>query len=235
MSTRRWWVSLAVVFCLLGGADAATLSTTVQGVSSQFIVGPTDRAAAHAVDGSGLDTNSPPGHTSQPNGFMWLNTGDGSFGGGADPDPPGQLADITFNLGGASFVDSFRVWNYNELNNFNDRSIQTLTISTAASASGPFTPLINASNSTTTFTFAQAPGTSGYTGQLFTFSTPFIAAFVRFDIKSNYDAAGTDHGFVGLAEIQFYGSAVPEPSVWVLLGTGLLAVVLWRRSRRAGA
>ena len=102
------------------------LPTTIQDVSSEFNVGATDRRAIHSVDGSGLDTSTtPPSHTNQPNGTMWLNTGDGSAGGTPDPHINGDLAQITFNLGGLSSVDSFRVWNYNELNGFNNRSANT--------------------------------------------------------------------------------------------------------------
>jgi hypothetical protein len=217
------------LFCVLARTEAATLNTTVQSVSSEFNVGATDRQAIHCVDGSGLDANNPPGHTNQPNGFMWLNTGDGSFGGGTDPHPNGDLAQITFNLGGLSLVDSFRVWNYNEVNGFTDRSVQTLTISIATSAGGPFTLLTDPNNNSTTWVFDQAPGTTGYTGQLFTLGTPFQAAFVRFDILTNYDSAGTDHGFVGLSEIQFYGSPVPEPSTWTLVGVGMIGLLGLRR------
>lgn len=183
------------------------------------------------MDGSGLDGSSPPGHTNIPNDFMWLNTGDGAFGGGVDPDRPGQLAHITFDLGGAFFVDSFRVWNYNELNGFNNRSIQTLTISISMSAGGPFTLLTDPSDADTTFLFAQAPGTTGYTGQLFNFATPFQAGFVRFDIKTNYglDPNGEEHGFVGLSEIQFYGSTVPEPATWLLIAIGAIGCAIKRK------
>ena len=217
------------MFCVFAQTKAATLPTTISTSSSQFVVGGTDRGAVHCVDGSGLDANNPPGHTNQPNGFMWLNTGDGSFGGGADPHPNGDLAQITFNLGGLSSVDSFRVWNYNELNGFIDRSVQTLTISIATTAGGPFTLLTDPLNNSTTWVFDQAPGTTGYTGELFTLSSSVQAAYVRFDILTNYDAGGTDHGFVGLSEVQFYGAAVPEPSTWILLGVGAIGLIGLRR------
>ncbi len=226
---------LGSLFCCFAQARGATLPTTIQDFSSEFNIGATDRRAIHAVDGTGLDTSTtPPGHTNQPNGTMWLNTGDGSAGGTADPHINGDLAQITFNLGGLSSVDSFRVWNYNELNGFNNRSANTLTISIATSAGGPFTLLTDPSSMTTTFTFLQAPGTTGYQGQLFTFSTPFQAGFVRFDIKTNYgpDPGGSDHGFVGLSEIQFYGAPVPEPATWSLLALGLVGFVALRHRIR---
>jgi hypothetical protein len=226
MISQRWVTLSAAGFCLiLAHAKGATLNTSIESVSSQFDIGASDRRAIHCVDGSGLDANNPPGHTNNPDGTMWLNTGDGTFGGGPDPRPNGDLAQITFNLGGLSSLDSFRVWNYNEVN-LNDRSVQTLTISIATTAGGPFTLLTDPNNNSTTWTFDQAPGTAGYTGELFNLSTPVQAGYVRFDLLTNYDAAGTDHGFVGLSEIQFYGTAaVPEPSTWMLLGVGFLGLI----------
>jgi hypothetical protein len=225
------WSAIVMVsaLCCLVQARGATLPASVQSVSSEFNVGATDRRAIHAVDGSGLEAGNPQGHTNQPNGLMWLNTGDGSFGGMPDPHPSGDLAQITFDLGGLSLVDSFRVWNYNELNGFNIRSVKTLTISIASSASGPYTLLTDPLNNSTTWTFDEAPGTDGYTGQLFTLPTSFTAEFVRFDILTNYDSAGTDHGFVGLSEIQFYGAPVPEPVTCSLLAIGFVGVFLSRR------
>ena len=225
------WMSLVggILFFVLP-AGAQTLSVTIEDFSIQFTGSDPDRLAVHTVDGSGLNTGTnPPTHGVNPNGFMWLNTGDGAFGGGPDPDRPGQLGHITFDLGGTFFVDNFRVWNYNEVNtntgqSFTNRGIQTLTISTATSAGGPFTLLTDPSDNDTTFTFAQAPGNTSYTGQLFSFPILFEAAFVRFDIKTNY---GDANGFVGLSEVQF---AVPEPGTWLLISAG--AAVLWAGQRR---
>jgi hypothetical protein len=165
---------------------------------------------------------------------MWLNTGDGFFGGGADPRPGGDLAQITFDLGGLSTVDSFRIWNYNEVNanngqSFTDRGVQSLTISIGTTPAGPYVPLLNPAGTSTTWTFNIAPGSNSYTGQLFTLTTPIQAAFIRFDILTSYDTAGTDHGLVGLSEVQFYGSPVPEPGTLSLLAMALSGFAALRR------
>jgi hypothetical protein len=224
---------LAMSILAIATVNAAKLNLSIADKSSEFTTA--DRTALHVVDGSGLDANNPPDHTTNPNGFMWLNSGDGTFPGGtpaSDPDRPSQLGHITFNLNGTFTIDSFRVWNYNEVNantqqSFTNRGVQTLTISIAATSGGPFTPLVDPTSNTTTWTFAQAPGNNTYTGQLFSLSAPVSAAFVRFDIKTNY---GDANGFVGLSEVQIF--SVPEPGTWSLLGAAGMTMSILARRRK---
>ncbi len=224
-------LALAVtLFAAVSSASGAPISASISDVSSEFTsIG---RGAVNTVNGSGLNASNPPLHDTDPT-HMWLNLGDGTFSSGvSDPDRPGQLAHITFSLGGSFLVDSFRVWNYNEVNanngqSFTNRGVQTLTISVANTSGGPFVPLIDPATSNTTWTFNQAPANSNYSGQLFTLGVPVQTGFIRFDIKSNY---GDANGLVGLSEVQFF--AVPEPATWLLLGAGAIfgALVMRRRN-----
>ncbi len=63
----------------------------------------------------------------------------------------------------------------------------------------------------------------------------FQARFVRFDILSNHQGNLTFG--VGLSEVQFFSTpaaAVPEPSMLLLLGSGLVGLAGWRwRKTRA--
>jgi hypothetical protein len=230
------------VLLFTGAASIATAQTqinaTIANKSSEFTS--LNRLAVHTVDGTGLNASNPPNHDTDPT-HMWLNTGDGTFPGGtpsSDPDRPGQLAHITFDLGSTVAFQSIRVWNYNEVRAsdgalFVNRGVQTLTISIATAANPTtFVPLIDPNNSSTTWTFAEAPGSSIYTGELFTLTLPATAEFVRFDIKTNY---GDPNGLVGLSEVQFFTpAAVPEPSVMALLvfGPGIAVALGRARARR---
>src|SRR5262249_21643563 len=59
--------------------------------------------------------------------------------------------------------------------------------------------------------------------ELFSFSSS--ASFVRFDISSTYGNFD-----LGLSEVMFTGTPLPEPSTLVLLSSGMAMLVLVRRA-----
>jgi hypothetical protein len=214
-STGRNLVANFTIKAGCAGACNSFATATIADVSSEY----PGRLAVHVVDGSGLDSNNPPNHDTDPT-HMWMNGGDGQVGSsGADPDYPSQLGHITFNLNGTFSVSSFRVWNYNENTNFaySNRGVQTLKISTSIDGVN-FTPQINPATNTLIWTFDPAPTDPSYTGQVINFPTPLTAAYMRFDILTNYGVDpedSVDHRFVGLSEIRFNMcpvSCVPPPA-----------------------
>ena len=82
------------------------------------------------------------------------------------------------------------------------------------------------------FVLNQAPGSTPLAAQVFT-PSPFQARSIQFALTSSYNSFDAR---IGLSEVQFYGSPVPEPSTMAgLLGMGAMGVALtWRRMRRAG-
>jgi hypothetical protein len=206
-------------------SSAATITgVTVADFSSQRGA-PFTRFANNTVNGSGLTGLQ---HSNVPDGTMWLSTGNGAAGGGADPLQPG--ARITFDLGARYHVGSMRVWNYNEVPGFNSRSARQVELLAASTVGGPF-------NSLGVITLAQAPGNGTYTGQVIDFSTLNINLIdvrqLRFNILNSY---GGDNGFVGLSEVRF--DAVPEPQsqvIWLLGLVTLFGVVAWSGRRRFAA
>lgn len=228
-------LAMVVAALLLWGIGSACAEPIITGVeiedvSSEF----GGRVAENTLNGSGFDPLTGEHNTSTS--AMWL-----SLGSSGPPNDPhvadgtdSRLAHIVFDLGRIYDVSSFHVWNYNEEDpgsnpNRPARSIQDLEILISETsdlagfdAGGSFIKLTDPSDSDQTFTFAQAPGDSGYTGEQF--NVGFRARYVRFDIFSNHPQA--DNNFVGLSEIRF----TPEPTALVLLGVVGLAL-LWQRPR----
>ncbi len=139
-------------------------------------------------------------HGINPDGTMWLSGGIG-FGQGADDRAPFLVLD----LGRSTSFDAIRFWNYCEahVRDLTLRGAKEVRVSAAADAAVP--------------TFDQSLGTfnlkrgnpRGGTAETLRAAARGVR-FVRFDFLSNhngvsYPATGepADHGFVGLAEVQF--------------------------------
>ena len=170
--------------------------------------------AVDIINGNGLDTSSiPPVHSSLPlNWYYW------------ESQPflcnPTCSVGLTFDLGSVYTVDSFRVWNFNYVNQagpYTGRGVRNVSISTSVDGASYGSAL--------PFEFAQAPGTDTYTGELFSGLGWTDTRYIKFDIGS-YWGGGDSAGHVGLSEIQFYSDAVPEPSTALLLCAAALPLLL---------
>ncbi len=204
--------------------SAAVINIPAGNVTASSEIGaPFNRQDDFIVDGSGL-TGLQHNNTVEPN--MWLSTGT-SFG-GIDPDPS-----MLFDLGAVYTINSFQVWNYNEVVpgsgiNLTNRGVNGVTVNFGATAALGST-VAGITN------FAQADGTATYAGEVFdnTDFTPFNARFIQFDIASGVGVGnhGDGNTFYGLSEVQFDGVLVPEPGSAALLGLGAIALLFRRRKR----
>lgn len=223
--------SVGVALLALTGASTAhaDIITGVTAINSSNLA---NRGAINTVNGSGLSVGgdadlATPDQThgnvavSGGVGSMWLTTLN-------DADPF-----ITFDLGTEYVVDSFRVWNYNDVqgtNNFTNRGVQNLNILT--STTGNPTP----TDSLGAFTFNKANGTTTESGQFIQFA-PVTARYIKFDVNSNFgvDAGTTANNYFGISEVRFNGTVapVPEPSTYAMmfLGVGALGLMTWKRKR----
>jgi len=179
-------------------------------VLGEFTVRPTERGFAIAADapltlGSAAAVVS---HGINPDGTMWL-----SGGIGFEQDGQGKaIADrspfVVFDLGRVTELSGIRIWNYNEnhVRDLTARGARSLRISGATDlGAAPYPVQLG------TFDLAQGSGQEA-PAELLRVSAAGVR-YVRFDILENYHgvkfpASGEplDHGFVGLAEVQFLGA-----------------------------
>jgi hypothetical protein len=163
---------------------------------------------------------------------------DGStrFGDWLTSSTPGQS--ITYNLGGTYNVSDLLIWNYNQ-DGFTSAGANSVTVlSSTTGLAGSFSTVGTVQFDQVTITAptgtaAQDTGDTndGYDTPAQTL--PFDisnAHYVELVINSNWGFGG---GVTGFNEVNFVGTAVPEPSTFAMLGLGLLGLVAWQRKRAA--
>lgn len=212
------------LFSFQGAGGATITGVTIEDVSTELTAS-FDRAATYLVDeggGAGFDEGAGT-HTVTPDGAMWLNNG--TFTAPNDPNEPGAI--ITFDLGGNYDLDVVSVWNYNEIlpgrADLLLRGANDVEILVADSEGGAFTSLGD-------FNFTVAPGDPGIDFSqdidVSSLSGSDDVRLVRFNITSNH---GGDNNFVGLSEVRFDGTLVPEPATTFLALVGVFGSLRRRR------
>ena len=205
---------------LLPQAAAAVIpGVTIESVSSELTLddGGFSREAENIVNGRGLIGRR---HSANAESEMWdadtfvppLSSR------GTDNDPQ-----ITFDLGAVFLVDSILAWNFNALG-LTGRGVDELEL-LASIDNVVFDFVANAS-------LDEAPGNNLYMGQVVE-PNQFVARYVRFDIISNHQGDPTFG--IGLAEIQFTGTVIPEASNWASSLLAVASLVVGARCSRPKA
>lgn len=154
---------------------------------------------------------------------------------------------ITYDLGGAYNISDLLIWNFSQQGGdgngpYNSAGVQEVNILTSTTGlPGSFTP-VPGPNMDGSFTFNEVTQSVGYnTGpgnaSPSTFNIPAQvlavnlpdAQYVELDFVNNWGWAG---GLIGIAEVNFVGTEVPEPSTWAMLalGAGALAFAYRRKT-----
>lgn len=98
---------------------------------------------------------------------------------------------LLFDLGKEHLVSGIYVWNYNEGDGWNTRSVREVDVS-ASPDEATFRPVAR-------LRLAQAPGTEDYRGEALRFEAPVRARYFRMQILSNYRGGEMS----GLSEVRF--------------------------------
>lgn len=188
---------------MAGNAQAAYIS----GVTATTTITPDELSnISHITDGSGLSSQSfAATHAAATPSTVWAGSG--------------TSGSVDFNLHGTYSLGGLAVWNFNGVNTVGVKDVAIFT-----SLDGSNYSLLSGAPTQ----FAIGAYGASETAEQFTFS-PVTAAYVRFNITSNWGNSGA----VGLSEVGFDGgapsSSVPAPSALALFGIGAAAAVVRRR------
>ncbi len=209
---------------LAAALAAATVFTAVPAAAA--VITPVDATASNSwpywgqyqpgrlIDGSGMVGDK---HDADFNN-MWMT------------DLGVDKATLTFDLGGAYKLSSIDVWNYN----FGKEE----WVSTLDRAAKAFTIAISTDG--VTFTEVLAGEFARGTGELLgaeTFGLSGVARYVQLNLSGNHQSQPETYGYapIGLSEVRFAGSPVPEPATWAMMiaGFGLVGGALRATRGRA--
>ncbi|MEI7908058.1 MAG: autotransporter-associated beta strand repeat-containing protein [Verrucomicrobiota bacterium] len=168
-----------------------------------------DRAPGHAIDGSGM-TPGAPATVAGYAGATSTSTCANGAGGQAWLSNGHLQTWITFDLGSVQTISGFHLWNYNEnASGCYQRSIKNCGIYTGTSMPANNSSYASAGSAWGTLvqnmTLTMAPGTTSYTGEDYTFSTPVTTRYLQIYVINNYGGAnGTENSYTGISEIRFF-------------------------------
>lgn len=157
-------------------------------------------------------------HSSVSTNNAWVTTDPGTAGGDFFAQNGGTTVSFELTLDQTYNITDFVNWAYG-FGTVNDNNISSVTFDYGVG---------NFSSSTGPIAIAEA---SAAGRSVITSVGGITADRIRINVTDNhYIASGGDGGDrVGLAEIRFIGTAIPEPSTSALIGLGALSLILRRR------
>jgi hypothetical protein len=220
----KTFTTLTATLIFTGGANGALITGLT--IQSATIGGNPNMSPSDAIDGTGLSGGVPAlsgTHSTTWSTHWWGST---------------KTPQITIDLEGAYSLDMIQIWSHNESGNGPSRGLQEVAIYVAADENeANLIKLITDTtgshdNASGDFILPKATGLTDYTGFSLDLSGVTNSAvisnarLVRIQALNTY---GDNHG--GLAEVQFSGTAIPEPSMGFMLTLTGLGLAL-RRCRK---
>ena len=221
----------------LAGLLAAAPSSRAQADVLDPITGVTVLTSTGTVEGDPTNTVSDISLTAGPSAVLGASDSLGNSGFVDGFTPNGTWAanlpggTITYDLGASYTVSDLLIWNFSQesFNTAGANSVQILTSSTGVA--GSFT-------SAGTYTFNEVTVDPGYgynpsnfivPAQVLAVSLP-NTQYIELNVLSDYGYPGA----FGINEVNFVGTAAPEPATYVMLGLGAFLLVVLRRFVPAG-
>lgn len=204
----------AVTIGLTVEAHGATITPSAVTASTSYSVHDGQRHEQRTIDSSGLAAGL---HNTNA-GQMWLSSDPGSESGNTVANTV-----ITWTLSQSESLSGVYLWNYNETGG----AARGVGLADVQISDDPtFTVGVTTFSG---FAFNAASGAANDPGDFYALPNAATGQYVRF---VNMSTIG-DPDYIGIAEIRFETASVPEPTSYMLLGSGV-AVALWRRrlSRR---
>jgi hypothetical protein len=130
---------------------------------------------------------------------------------------------LLFDLGGAKNLSGIYLWNFTQ---GMGRALDMFSVWSADSAGNTISELTAPGTRMPTATWPEITRSFALTGANSVQYVKLLVGRNSADVTSGVD-------FVGLGEVRFEGTAVPEPSMFVLLGAGLLSLLAyaWRKRK----
>lgn len=196
-------------------------STTITTIGSSYSINNIwnqSGLSTNYATGDDFDTyiNSNPSHSYYASGNEWISS------------PNAITGDIILDLGKIYNIDKLALWNEDY------QGIHDFTISTSTDGVNyvQIGGTLTANQNNIGWDYATNPPVPpDYLAQVFSLASTTLAQFVEIHIIDAYSRTGAYFSNVGVGEVAFSGTTVPEPMTMLLFATGIIGLAGFRKRK----